>query len=308
MGTEPLLWERDGSDWPHRQASEFKVAGGLRWHVQRFACQGLPGAANPPVVLLIHGTGSATHTWRGLAPLLAQHAEVLSMDLPGHGFSALPPGAPPGQWLSLNGMAQALGALLLLLERAPTLVIGHSAGAAIALRMCLDGRIAPRSVIGINAALLPLGGLAGQFFSPVAKLMAATPWVPRLFSWQARHPAVLQRLIQGTGSQLDATGLALYGRLVRNAGHAAGALGMMANWDLQGLAADLHRLRTPLSLVVGSADRTVSPAQAGRVMASLPAAMQRRLHSLQGLGHLAHEERPDLVCALALAELLEPQG
>ncbi|MCX7232585.1 MAG: hypothetical protein NTY26_03820, partial [Burkholderiales bacterium] len=69
-----------------------------------------------------------------------------------------------------------------------------------------------------------------------------------------------------------------------------------------------HRLRTPLSLVVGSADRTVSPAQAGRVMASLPAAMQRRLHSLQGLGHLAHEERPDLVCALALAELLEPQG
>ena len=164
MGTEPLLWERDGSDWPHRQASEFKVAGGLRWHLQRFACQGLPCAANPPVVLLIHGTGSATHTWRGLAPLLVQHAEVLSMDLPGHGFSALPPGAPPGQWLSLNGMAQALGALLLLLQRAPTLVIGHSAGAAIALRMCLDDRIAPRSVIGINAALLPLGGLAGQFF------------------------------------------------------------------------------------------------------------------------------------------------
>ena len=90
-----LDWQALQAQWPHSAHSRFVQAGGLRWHLQRFACQGLPGAANPPVVLLIHGTGSATHSWRGLAPLLAQHAEVLSMDLPGHGFSALPLGAPP---------------------------------------------------------------------------------------------------------------------------------------------------------------------------------------------------------------------
>jgi magnesium chelatase accessory protein len=27
-------WEREGRDWPHREASRFVTAGGLRWHVQ----------------------------------------------------------------------------------------------------------------------------------------------------------------------------------------------------------------------------------------------------------------------------------
>ncbi len=32
-----LVWERDGRAWPHREASRFVQAGGLRWHVQRWA-------------------------------------------------------------------------------------------------------------------------------------------------------------------------------------------------------------------------------------------------------------------------------
>jgi hypothetical protein len=50
------------------------------------------------------------------------------------------------------------------------------------VQLLLSGAIAPRLVLGLNAALLPLGGLAGQLFSPAAKLMALTPWVPRLFA------------------------------------------------------------------------------------------------------------------------------
>ena len=48
-----LRWERDGLDWPHRQASRFVEAAGLRWHVQQFP---VPGA---PLALLLHGTGAA---------------------------------------------------------------------------------------------------------------------------------------------------------------------------------------------------------------------------------------------------------
>lgn len=303
-----LIWERDGHDWPHREASQFIDAGGLRWHVQRFACQAPVAPAGPPVILLLHGTGASTHSWRGLAPGLAHQAEVLSLDLPGHGFTAAQGGEISGQTLSLPGMAMAVGQLLGQLALRPTLVVGHSAGAAIAVRMCLDHLIAPRQLIGLNAALLPLGGLAGRFFSPVAKLMAATPLVPRLFAWQAGDPNVLQRLIDSTGSQLDPTGLALYGRLVRNAGHAAGVLGMMAHWDLDALARELPRLQTPLNLVVGAGDRTVPPAQAVQVMARLAAVAKGRLHTMAGLGHLAHEERPDLVTPLVLAYLPAAQG
>lgn len=306
--TDRLIWERDGYDWPHREASQFVSVGGLLWHIQRFACQAPVAQGEPPVILLLHGTGASTHSWRGLAPWLSRHAEVLSLDLPGHGFTAALTGELSGQTLSLPGMAEALGQLLGKLESKPTLVVGHSAGAAIAVRMCLDQLIAPRHLIGLNAALLPLGGLAGRFFSPVAKLMAALPLVPRVFAWQAGDPTVLQRLIDSTGSQLDPTGLALYGRLVRNAGHAAGALGMMAHWDLDALAQDLTRLQTPLSLVVGSGDRTVPPAQAVQVMARLSVAARGSLHTLPGLGHLAHEERPDLVAPLVLGHLPGDQG
>ena len=59
-------WDRDGRDWPHRAASRFVDAAGLRWHLQEF------GAPQAPGLLLLHGTGAATHSWRGLAPLLAE--------------------------------------------------------------------------------------------------------------------------------------------------------------------------------------------------------------------------------------------
>ena len=296
-----LQWEQDGSNWPHRAHSRFVRAAHMRWHVQQFDSL----LADAPTALLIHGTGSSTHSWRGLVPLLTPHFSLLAVDLPGHAFTDMPPGGATSQQLSLPGMASALGELLKVLDVSPALVIGHSAGAAIGIRMCLDGLIAPQLLVSINGALLPLGGLAGQVFSPVAKVMSALPFVPKFFSWQATSPAVVQKLIASTGSQLDDEGMALYAQLVRNPGHAAGALGMMANWDLPQLERDLPRLKTPLGLIVGSNDQTVSPRQAARLRALWPAASaseQPTLTTLEGLGHLAHEERPDAVASIVLEQ------
>jgi len=77
-----LVWERDGRDWPNRDASRFVRAGGLRWHVQK--------TGTGPVLLLVHGTGAATHSWRELAPLLARRFTVIAPDLPGPGFTQRP--------------------------------------------------------------------------------------------------------------------------------------------------------------------------------------------------------------------------
>ena len=117
-------WRRTG---PTGTASGFVEAAGIRWHVQRMG-QG-------PPLLLIHGTGAATHSWRGLLPLLAPHFSVIAPDLPGHGFTQ----SPPAHRLSLPGMAADIGVLLRKLEVRPEIVVGHSAGAAILARMCLDG-------------------------------------------------------------------------------------------------------------------------------------------------------------------------
>jgi magnesium chelatase accessory protein len=315
MSSSRMIWERDGLNWPHREASRFVQAAGLSWHIQQFGmaadgklmddklAQGKL-AQGKPSVLLLHGTGASTHSWRGLAPLLAGQFEVLTVDLPGHAFTGMPPAGPMSPQMSLPGMAQALSGLLQALDVQPALVIGHSAGAAIAVRMCLDGLIAPGRVVSLNGALFPLGGPAAAMLSPVARLLASAPMVPRLFSWRASSPAVLQRLLDATGSRLDAEGVSLYGQLVRSPGHTAGALAMMANWDLPELLRALPRLATPLSLVVGERDRTISPRQADRVRAMLAPAARQPVISLPGLGHLAHEERPDLVAQL----VLEPVG
>lgn len=289
MSDRPF-WEWDGRGWPNAAASRFVRAAGFDWHVQRM------GAG--PSVLLLHGTGAATHSWRGLLPLLAPRADVLAVDLPGHGFSAMPPAAHMG----LPGMAADLAALLAAENMRPDIIVGHSAGAAIAIRMALDGRVAPQRIVSLNGALLPLGGMAGQIFSPMARVLVGLPFVPALVAWRAADRAAVTKLLADTGSRLDAQGLELYARLFRRPGHVAGTLAMMAAWDLPAFARDLPRLAAPLTLVSALGDRTISPATARRVHAMLPAS---HLVEWPGLGHLAHEENPQLL-AILIAELMVP--
>jgi magnesium chelatase accessory protein len=270
-------WERDGYDWPNRVFSRFVSASGLRWHVQRMG--------EGPVLLLLHGTGAATHSWRDFAPILAEHFTVIAPDLPGHGFTT----APSYARMSLPGMAAAIGDLIATLGVTPELALGHSAGAAILIRLCLEGQIAPRGLISLNGALMPWRGLPAHLFSPAARLLAGNPLVSRVFAWRAGNRREIERLVAGTGSTLSPAGVDFYQRLIRYPSHIRATLSMMANWDLTLIEQGLPQLQTPLYLVVGEGDLTVSPREARRVRERLPSA---GLMTLPGLGHLAHEERP----------------
>ncbi len=279
----PATWAQAGPAWPNRQASRFVRADGITWHVQQMG--------DGPTLLLVHGTGASTHSWRGVMPVLAQHFNVLAADLPGHGFTQI----PSRHRLTLPGMARDLAGLLQVLGAAPAMAVGHSAGAAILARMCLDGTADPAGLVSLNGAFLPLGGPAGQVFAPLARLLVDLPILPQLFVWRARNPGMVDRLLAGTGSRLDAEGVALYAQLVRMPGHAAGALRMMAGWDLAPLVRDLPRLRPKLLLVAGSADRAIPPADSQRLAAMVPGA---RMLVQPGLGHLSHEEDPAGTAAL----------
>jgi magnesium chelatase accessory protein len=282
------FWERERHRWPNHELSRFVAAGGIRWHVQQ--------SGTGPPLLLVHGTGASTHSWRDLWPLLAERYTVIAADLPGHAFTASAPAAR----CSLRGMSQALATLLATLDVAPTYCIGHSAGAAILCRMALDRHIAPRQIVSINGAFLPLGGAAGVLFAPIAKLFAANTLVPRLISWRGGDAAAVERVIAGTGSRLDRVGIDLYARLVREPCHIAGALAMMGNWNLQHFEQELAHLATPLHLLVGARDRAVPASQALRIRQRLP---QTQVTELAGLGHLAHEEAPREVGPVLLRTL-----
>lgn len=284
-----LDWERDGADWPLRQYSRFVQTPRLRWHVQY-----APHAdAQAPTVLLLHGTGASTHSWRDVFVLLSARCSVLALDFPGHAFTATPAPGEVATLFSLPGMAAGVAELLAKMGIVPHTIVGHSAGAAVACMLSLDGHIEPQRIVSLNGALLPLDGLAGQLFSPMAKLLAKAPFVPELFSWQAAQPAVMQRLLDGTGSTLDAPGRALYQKLIAQPAHGAGALAMMAHWDLHTFWTRLPALQTPLTLVAGEQDLIVPPSVAERAWASLKRQPPTPVTRLRGLGHLAHEEQPD---------------
>ncbi|MBB4265904.1 alpha/beta fold hydrolase BchO [Roseospira visakhapatnamensis] len=272
-----------GRDWPNRRHSRFVLAHGYRWHVQV--------AGRGPVLLLLHGTGASTHSFRDLLAPLAEHFTVVIPDLPGHGFTA----NPPASSYTLPGMGRAVHALLTELRVKPDLVAGHSAGAAVLLRMTLDHGIAPRAILSLNGALLPFRNSEGHWWSGLAKLLLVNPMVPRLFAWTAADAARVEKLIVGTGSTISPEGLDLYRRLFREPAHVGGALAMMANWDLRALRDMVARLDTPLILAAGETDTTVEPHVAETIAARAPRATVR---VLPGLGHLAHEERPEVVVAL----------
>lgn len=277
-------WTVEGRDWPNRAHSRFVDVGRLRWHVQ------VMGAG--PAVVLLHGTGAATHSWRALAPLLAEHFTVVAPDLPGHGFTT---GRPAGG-LAMPAVARAVGDLLQAIDVRPQAIVGHSAGAAVAIRMAVDGIVDPAAIIGLAAAVLPFPGLAARLFPALARMLFVNPLAPHLFARMARVPGETARfLARSTGSHVDVQGVRCYERLFATPGHCAGAIAMMADWDLRTLERDLRHLATPLLLVHGEGDSAI-PIATARAAAAMVG--DGRLVSLPGLGHLAHEERPEQVATI----------
>lgn len=277
-------WDVEGRDWPNREHSRFVDIDRLRWHVQVMG--------NGPVLLLLHGTGAATHSWRDVAPKLAQRFTVVAPDLPGHGFTT---GRPLGG-LTMTAVARAVGALLDKLDLAPAVIAGHSAGAAIAARMALDELTGPKAIIGLGAAIRPFPGLGAKLFPGLARLLFVNPFAPSLFARMARRPGEVERFLpKSTGSRIDRTGVDCYARLFGTPAHCAGAITMMADWDLESLSRDLPRLSVPLLLIHGDRDSAIPVESARQAAALVP---DGRLQVLPGLGHLAHEEQPQKVAAL----------
>ncbi len=271
------------ADWPNRSASVLLEQGDLRWHWQRLG-------AGPPL-LLLHGAGASTHSFRDLAPRLAERFDVLAPDLPGLGYSRF---MGPVRRIAMPEIGSALGTLLERIGFEPKIIVGHSAGAAILARMTLDRRVHPDLFVGLNPALLPMRGMAARILPSVARIATASSLGPRLMAWASDERRVDQTL-RGIGSRLDREGIRLYTRLAQDPVHVEGTVAMMAAWDLAPLVPDLPGLTAPALFVVGSRDAAVAPGEARAVAARLPSAT---VEVLEGLGHLAHEEAPDRTAKL----------
>lgn len=277
-------WARDLPDWPLSETSRKVECRPHLWHVQE--------AGRGPVLLLLHGAGASTHSWRALIPRLSRSFRVVAVDLPGHGFTRL----GTRQRSGLATMTEDVASLCRQEGLAPVAIVGHSAGAAVALALA-DGPMAdaPPSVVGINPALGHFEGVAGWLFPLVAKALALNPFTANMFTFGGNPGVRARRIIESTGSRLDASGLVYYARLMSDRTHVDGALAMMAQWDISPLLQRLPGLGVPCLFIVGDRDLAVPPKTAEDAAAVM---LRCDVRHEPELGHLAHEEAPELVAEL----------
>lgn len=272
-------WHRDLSGWPNHDLSRRVRCRPHDWHVQE--------TGQGRTILLLHGAGASTHSWRDVIPLLAHDSHVVAIDLPGQGFTRMGTRSRCG----LEPMTEDIAALCADQGWQPALVIGHSAGGPIAFN--LARRLPdPPAVAGINAAMGHFDGVAGWLFPLLARALALTPLTAYAVTLGGASRSRARRIIESTGSRLDDIGIDYYARLLGDAQHVDATLQMMAQWDVTPLLNRLDEVAAPCLLVTGDNDRAVPPENSARVCRQLPGA---RHLPLPGLGHLAHEEDPERV-------------
>jgi magnesium chelatase accessory protein len=266
-------------------------AGGLRWQVQ------LIGGG--PLLLLLHGTGASAHSWAGLLQALAEHHTVLVPDLPGHGQTRGARGEAlrPAE-LTLARIAQGLDALLAALSLPPPVaLVGHSAGAALALRWVLDRPAAAAAVrgpvvLGFAPSLVAPPAIYTQWLAPLVTPLATSSAVAGLMARLAGPTGYVDRLLDSTGSVLTEAQRVPYRRLFADPVHVRGAVGFMAAAELPALMAACAQrpaLAARCAFVLGARDRWVPESSVRPVIdRHLRGADLQRWTG----GHLVHEEQP----------------
>ncbi|WP_294622074.1 alpha/beta fold hydrolase BchO [uncultured Roseovarius sp.] len=274
-------WARDLPSWPNHETSKRLSIRPHEWHIQEMG--------TGPTLLLLHGAGASTHSWRDILPYLAKTHHVVALDLPGQGFTR----AGSLRRCGLDPMAEDIATLCEAKAWNLRAIIGHSAGAAIALRLSetMPVPTRPDIIFGLNPALGNFQGIAGWMFPIMAKFLALNPLTSYLFAGQAPHVGRTRRIIESTGSQLDDDGLMLYARLIADRDHVEATLQMMAQWQIDPLLGRLNRIETSCHFITGARDRAVPPETAQTAAASI---LNCRLTKFPGLGHLAHEEAPEM--------------
>jgi pimeloyl-ACP methyl ester carboxylesterase len=113
------------SEAPPTSGSEFDVQYRTVHGYRRAFVQ----AGSGPALLLIHGIGDSSETWRELIPILARSYTVVAPDLLGHGRSS-----KPRADYSVAGYANGMRDLLSILGIDRATIVGHSLGGGVAMQ------------------------------------------------------------------------------------------------------------------------------------------------------------------------------
>jgi pimeloyl-ACP methyl ester carboxylesterase len=222
-------------------------------------------------VLLVHGAGASSAIWTMVTARLARASRVVAIDLPGHGESAAREGGRTAP--SLQGYRDAVGALARALGLGPSIVVGHSMGALVAIEAALAWPDQVRGLVLCAAApRLPVR-------EELLALIRADPArVPAWMAEQALSPRAKPAVRRG----LVAAGLVTAPEVMLEDFEAVRATDLTER---------VHGARCPLIWLDGADDVIVGP----------PGERPGEARRLEGVGHLVPLEAPAAVTAAVAA-------
>ena len=242
-------------------------------------------------VVLIHGLGGSTYSWRFIAPALARTHKVIAVDLKGFGrsdkvfdtaYSPLDQARLVAAFLAGRGLRNVT-------------LVGHSLGGLVAMLTTIElqrrdpTRISRLVLIDTPALPQPLTSSVMFMQQPVLPYALLTALPPDLATRMLLAPTVTQRLARHyTQADADAYARPFYDAAARHAYIQTARQLVLPS--ITNLLRAYRTLRQPTLLVWCTHDEVV-PLSTGRALASmLPHA---RLEQLDGCNHAPTDEAPD---------------
>ena len=244
-------------------------------------------------VVLVPGLFGSAFGYRHLLELLpAAGYRVLVVEPLGIGGSPRPRGAD----YSLTAQAERLAAVLARLGEPPAVVVGHSMGVSLALRLAWHHPDRVRAVVAID------GGPAETAATPgLRRAMRDAPWVKWLGGVKRLRPRMRKDLISASGDSSWVTEQVMDGYTAAAAADLDGTLlaflAMVDAREPDRLAPHLSDIRCPVRLIVGTAPHS------GGVEERDVRLMRERLpsfaiDSVPGAGQYLFEEQPEALAAM----------
>lgn len=250
--------------------------------------------AGPPdaaPVVLIHGFGASSYSWRKVQPGLSQRYRTLAIDLNGFGYTQRPRDAESysreGQVKLVLGVLDALG-----IERAH--FVGHSYGGALTLWTAADHPERVRSFVLVDSAAPTYPNdrrsRAAAFKPLSAFFLRAVALRPGAVRKALEHSVYDPSIIT------DEVVQAYFDRLrIEGAGNAY--YGLTAPRFGRRETVDLTTIDIPALVVWGTDDKLVRIADGRAAAARMPRA---QFVALEETGHMPMEERPEELLRLML--------
>ncbi len=247
-----------------------------------------------PPLLLLHGLGASSFSWRHNVAPLSRHFRVLAPDLPGHGRS---PAALDADYRP-EALVRGLAAFLERRGVPRAAVAGNSLGGGLALLLAQDypELVGPLILIAPAVALKRLPWLFYPLRLPGLGHLSAALLGPWAISLVLHLAYFLKELIT---PEVIAGYFEPFRDLRRRLAFRRLLLSLHPR-PLSEVEAMLRAVRQPVSLIWGEKDRILPVSQAGWLKERLPRA---ELHLLPRIGHAPQEEAPRRVNEIIVAFL-----